>query len=503
VKPLVLENVSKWFGGLAATNEVSLEVERGERRVVIGPNGAGKTTLFNLICGQLNQTSGRILLFGRDVSKLHPFQRAALGLARTFQITSLFRNLTVFENVLLAVQASNRARFVMYRLITSYRSILQRTESLLKEWNIWETRDELIGNLSYGDQRLVEIIMALAGKPKLLLLDEPTAGLSTGETQVVASAIGNLSRDTTVFLIEHDMDVAFRIAESITVLHQGKVLLSGPPGEVQNNLTVREIYLGKESASSIGYAKADATRVVSTKSPEILSVRDIHVYYGDSYVLQGISLRVVEGQVAVIVGRNGVGKTTLIRSILGFTPPRRGEVVFQGVDITRVPSNRIVRMGMTVVPQGRHIFPSLTVKENMEIAARHVKRNGKPARWTFESVLKLFPRLRERISQRAGKLSGGEQQMLATARALIGNPALLVMDEPSEGLAPLLVQELYELYHKLRDEGLSILLVEQNLALTLGVADYVYVMSKGAIAYESTPTEVLGNEDVKTRYLGI
>jgi branched-chain amino acid transport system ATP-binding protein len=503
IKPLVLENVSKWFGGLAAINEVSLEVEPGERRVVIGPNGAGKTTLFNLICGQLHQTSGSIKLFGREVSRLHPFQRAALGLARTFQITSLFRNLTVFENVALAVQASDRARFVMYRLSTSYRGILQRTEGLLKEWNMWERCDDLIGNLSYGDQRLVEIIMALAGHPKLLLLDEPTAGLSVGETQVVTSVIGNLGRDTTVFLIEHDMDVAFQIAESITVLHQGKVLISGPPGEVQKNLTVKEIYLGKESASSVGQPKSDARSVIRAKSPEILSVKDIHVYYGDSYVLQGISLSVVEGQVAVIVGRNGVGKTTLIRSILGFTPPRRGEVVFKGADVTHIPLNRTVRMGMTIVPQGRHIWPSLTVKENMEIAARHVRKNGKAPRWTLESVLELFPRLGERISQRAGKLSGGEQQMLATARALIGNPVLLVMDEPSEGLAPLLVQELYQLYRKLKEEGLSILLVEQNLALTLDVADYVYVMSKGAIAYEATPAEVWGNEDVKTRYLGI
>jgi branched-chain amino acid transport system ATP-binding protein len=504
MQPLVLQKVSKWFGGLEAIGEVSLEVKPGERRVAIGPNGAGKSTLFNLISGQLHQTSGKIFLFGQEVSKLHPYQRATLGLARTFQITSLFRNLTVMENMVMAVQASHSARFVMYRLITRYEEILKRAEDLLRQWGLWDKRQALICNLSYGDQRLIEIMMALAGKPKLLLLDEPTAGLSVGETQVVTAAIQSLGRDTTVFLIEHDMDVAFQIADSITVLNQGKVLVEGPPCEIQENLTVKEIYLGKESGKHVKEATLGREKAVKEKSPEILKVRDIHVYYGDSYVLQGVSIKVDKGRVAVVVGRNGVGKTTLIRSIIGFIPPRRGEVFFKGANVTHLPSYRNVQMGMKIVPQGRHIFPSLTVRENMEIAARHnMTRAGEKSRWTLDRVLELFPRLSERMSQRAGKLSGGEQQMLATARALIGNPDLLVMDEPSEGLSPLLVQELYQLYKKLKEEGLSILLVEQNLALTLDVSDYVYVMSKGTIVHESSPEEVWRNEDVKTRYLGI
>lgn len=164
---------------------------------------------------------------------------------------------------------------------------------------------------------------------------------------------------------------------------------------------------------------------------EILEGIDLHVYYGDSYVLQGLSLKVDKGQVVVVVGRNGVGKTTLIRSIIGFTPPRRGQVLFKGVDITRIPSYRIVQMGMKIVPQGRYIFPSLTVRENLEIASRK-----KGTQWTLDRVLEIFPRLRDRILQRGGKLSGGEQQMLAMGRALIGNPDLLLMDEPTEGLAP-------------------------------------------------------------------
>jgi branched-chain amino acid transport system ATP-binding protein len=231
---------------------------------------------------------------------------------------------------------------------------------------------------------------------------------------------------------------------------------------------------------------------------EMLEAIDLHVYYGDSYVLQGLSLKVDKGRVVVVVGRNGVGKTTLIRSIIGFTPPRRGQVVFKGVNITRVPSYRIVQMGMKIVPQGRHIFPSLTVRENLEIASR---KKGTP--WTLDRVLETFPRLKDRILQRGGKLSGGEQQMLAMGRALMGNPDLLLMDEPTEGLAPLLVQELEELLHRLKGEGLSILLVEQNLAFALELADYSYVISKGRVVYESSPKEVWKNEEVKARYLGV
>jgi branched-chain amino acid transport system ATP-binding protein len=244
VTPLVIERLCKNFGGLQALHDLSLEIRPGERRAIIGPNGAGKTTLFNLIGGQLSPSSGRISLFGREVTKLPPFRRAALGLARTFQITALFPNLTVMENMLLAVQALDSVRFVLYRPLTSYKHLLSKARSLLEHWNLWEKRHALVRQLSYGEQRQLEILLAVAHLPRVLLLDEPTAGLSAAETQQVVAMIQHLDPSITVLLIEHDMDVAFQVAQHITVLHQGRLLADGAPEAIRRDPTVAEIYLG-------------------------------------------------------------------------------------------------------------------------------------------------------------------------------------------------------------------------------------------------------------------
>jgi len=231
----------------------------------------------------------------------------------------------------------------------------------------------------------------------------------------------------------------------------------------------------------------------------ILEVQDIHTYYGDSYVLQGLSLKVEEGQILGLLGRNGVGKTTLVNSIVGFTPPRRGKILFKGVDITKISSFETVRMGMGLVPQGRRVFPSLSVEENLRVAGRTVGRH----RWNLAQVYALFPRLQERRTQRARTLSGGEQQMLAIGRALMTNPDCLIMDEPSEGLAPIVIQGVWEAVGKLKAEGLSILLVEQNAFLAVKLVDYVHVLSKGQVVYSAAPQALWANEEVKSGYLGI
>lgn len=243
---LVLENLSKDFGGLRAVDEIDLTVEPGERRALIGPNGAGKTTLFNLVSGVYPASGGRILYFEKDVTGLPSYRRAALGIARTYQITNLFQNLTVSENILMACQALVRTKFVMFRRLSSYRHLMDRCNDLLKEFDLWEKRNELVKNLSHGYQRQIEVAMALAEKPRLLLLDEPAAGLSSAETHALTLLLKKLDPSITILLIEHDMDVAFEFAEKITVLYQGRFLAEGTKEEIKNNPTVQEIYLGAE-----------------------------------------------------------------------------------------------------------------------------------------------------------------------------------------------------------------------------------------------------------------
>ena len=231
----------------------------------------------------------------------------------------------------------------------------------------------------------------------------------------------------------------------------------------------------------------------------MLQVQDIHTYYGVSHILQGISLSVDPGEVVAVIGRNGVGKTTLVRSIVGLTPPRSGRILFRDAEITRTPAHKIARLGIGLVPQGRRIFPSLSVREHLEVTAR---RRG-AAQWTLERMITLFPNLRERLAQTANKLSGGEQQMLAAGRALVGNPDLLLMDEPTEGLAPLMVRELGRLVGALKEAGTSILLVEQQLAFVLRYSDRIYIISKGQIVHHCRPAELAGDHETKSRFLGI
>ena len=245
---LEVDELSHSFGGLAALADVSLAVAPGERLAIIGPNGAGKTTLFNIVTGILRPSAGRIRLFGRDVTRLPTHRRAQLGLARTFQISTLFPRLTVLDSVLLAVQGLDPARFALHRRRASYGHLLERAELLLADWGLADRARQVTRQLSYGEQRQVELILALAGAPKVLLLDEPTAGLSPAETASVAAMIRRFSRDTTILLIEHDMDVALDLVDRVAVLVQGRVLAEGSKDEIRSNPKVAAIYFGTDDA---------------------------------------------------------------------------------------------------------------------------------------------------------------------------------------------------------------------------------------------------------------
>ena len=245
---LQVEQLSHSFGGLLALGDVNIAVAPGERLAIIGPNGAGKTTLFNIVTGIVRPSAGRIRLFGQDVTRLPPHRRAQLGLARTFQITTLFPRLTVLDSVLLAVQGLDPVRFTLHRAREAYGHLRERAESLLTEWGLADRGHAVTGRLSYGEQRQVELILALAGAPKVLLLDEPTAGLSPAETASVTEMIRRFSRDTTILLIEHDMDVALELVDRVTVLFQGRVLAEGSKDKIRSDPEVAAIYLGTDDA---------------------------------------------------------------------------------------------------------------------------------------------------------------------------------------------------------------------------------------------------------------
>lgn len=246
MESLKSESISKRFGSLYAVQNVSLSIGSGERRAIIGPNGAGKTTLLNLFTGQLKPSAGRIYMFGQDVTAIPEHQRVHLGLARTFQVMNLIFNLSVLDNILLAIQAVMPFRFGMFRSQNAYSSLFSEAQMLLTQWGLWERQKDLVRNLSYGEQRRMELATALASKPKILLLDEPTSGLSEAEAASFVAMIRGLGQDTTLVIVEHDMDVVFEMADYITVLHYGQVIVEGTKEEIKANSKVREVYLGDE-----------------------------------------------------------------------------------------------------------------------------------------------------------------------------------------------------------------------------------------------------------------
>jgi len=249
---LELRGIGKSFGGLRANDNVNLTVRQGERIAIIGPNGAGKTTLFNMISGEFFPTDGQIFLYGKDVTNLPNYKRVPEGLARTYQITTLFWNQSILENLLLALSGTDKRKFSLWKSLRTYKNLFDEAETLLQQVNLLEKKDSLIKNLSYGDQRLVELVMALASHPKILCLDEPNAGLSVAESRVMVDTVKNLSRDITILLIEHDFDLVFEVVDRIMVLQDGRVIATDTKENIRANKKVQQIYLGEEAAHDSG-----------------------------------------------------------------------------------------------------------------------------------------------------------------------------------------------------------------------------------------------------------
>jgi len=488
---LEVEDLAKHFGALAAVDGVSLAVPRGELRSIIGPNGAGKTTLFNVLTGLLPADRGQARFCAAAITGLLPHQIVAAGVSRSFQIISIFHALTVFENVRIAAQAKHRCRFATLTDAGNYADLNAEALRLLRAVGLGDRAFEIADTLSHGDQRLLEIAIALATRPELVLLDEPLAGLAAHERLRVADLIRTLRRSVTIVLIDHDIDAVLALSDRITVLHQGRVIAEGAPAAIQQNAEVQTAYLGHLMLAR------EATPPGARRAPApLLRVTSVNTFYGKSHVLHGVSLDVFPGEVVALLGRNGAGKTTTLATITGVVPPRDGRVAYRATDVAGRPPEAIARLGIGLVPQGRRIFPNLTVLENLTIARRGATG------WTLERVFATFPRLHALRGARGATLSGGELQLLAIARALMGNVDLLLLDEPFEGLAPAIVEVVWTVLRELRG-ATTILLVEQNADLALALSDRAYVISNGSIVWEGDARTLHADQELRLKLLGV
>ena len=478
-------DVSKHFGGIHAVSNASLQLCAGEIHALIGPNGAGKTTLFNLVSSLFHPDQGAIRLNGRTIHGLPVQDVCQQGLARSFQITSLFRNLSIYENVRLSLQARHPGRFNFWRDIDSYGDIHTETAELIRFLGLEGIENIQGGELSYGGQRLVDLGIALGSKPHVLLLDEPLAGLAAAERERVSNLIKNIATNIPVLIVEHDIDRVLGFSRRVTVMNRGEVLMTGTPEEVRRDHRVQEIYTGTGKPPETGRAADSAGEKC------VLRFENVNAFYGKSHILNDASLDVREGEIVALLGRNGAGKSTLLKTLCGLVPPASGSIEFDGKNIAGLPTPDIARMGVGYVPQGRGLFAGMTVADNLALGRLARKTDGTTGVvWSEEKILSFFPGLKERMHVAADYLSGGEQQMVAVARALSGNTKLLLLDEPFEGLAPAVVLELFRVFDALR-QHVSMVIVEHNLDLVLALADRVFALERGEVVHRGPAKPLL------------
>jgi branched-chain amino acid transport system ATP-binding protein len=492
---LEVDAVSKRFGGIAAVNNASLTIGVGEIHALIGPNGAGKTTLFNLVSGLYAPDAGTVRLHGSPINGASPHEICRQGIARSFQITNLFRNLSIYENLRLSLQARHPARFNGWRDIDSYPEIHAETTELIRYLGLEGIEETEGGDLSYGGQRLVDLGIALGSKPQLLLLDEPLAGLAAAERERVSKLVTNVAANIPVLIVEHDIDRVLGFSHRVTVMNQGEVLMAGTPDAVRTDRRVQEVYTGTGTPPATCRSADGALRA------QLLRVESVNAFYGKSHILNDVTLDVREGEIVALLGRNGAGKSTLLKTLAGLVPPASGTIEYEGRNIAGLPAPDIARLGIGYVPQGRGLFAGMTVAENLSLGRLARKTDGSNGVvWSEERIFEYFPRLKERMNVPADYLSGGEQQMAAVARALSGNVKLLLLDEPFEGLAPTVILELFKVFDLLRLHA-SIVIVEHNLDLVLTLAHRVFALERGSVFHHGSAMPLLTDLDYRKKIL--
>ena len=499
-QPMSAQGLGKQFGGVNAVSDLCFTVATAGITSLIGPNGAGKSTALNMLSGFYAPTLGSFALGGHVLAGLSAMQIARRGVARTYQTSLLFNTLSVADNVLLAMCRGKLGGLLGCAHLRSA-GALKRAHALLNYCGYQGRLDEPAANLAHVDRRLVEIARALALDPDALLLDEPAAGLSREDKASLAMLLRRIAdAGITVLLVEHDMTLVMDISDHIVVLDAGQRLALGTPAEVQSNPAVRQAYLGEALLDNTNASPAaNPEKPADEPAFEMLGVNALVAGYGGDPVLHSVDLQVRRGEVIALLGANGAGKSTFMRSLAGLHRPVQGGIHLEGRDVTQSSAEDVVAWGMVLVPEGRQVFPELSVLDNIRLGA-FLYPEDRDAR--VETMLVRFPRLRERLHQRAGLLSGGEQQVLAIARALMSKPRVLLLDEPSLGLAPKVIAELFASMVDMRRSGMTLLLVDQMAGLALALADGAYVMEGGRIVAQGTASDIAADNTLAQSYLG-
>jgi branched-chain amino acid transport system ATP-binding protein len=523
-RSLILEGrgIRVSFKGVRALNDVDIQVRAGEVFGLLGPNGAGKSTLLAVLSGLLRPDAGEVYIAGAGVSRESPHRRAIRGLARTFQHPQLFANVSIRDHLRLAYRLHHERGRLWRDLFdgAGLRSPSQEESQVVAEivdaLELTHIADRPIAGLPLGTSRLVEVGQALATRPKVILLDEPSSGLDPHETKRLVSALNQVvaAQGVSLLLVEHDVPLVMDVCDVIQVLEFGQTIAFGTPSEVRENAAVRSAYLGDQmeltgdlphergSAGLDGAAHAsDGAAHVLQAEPDlepILTVEELSASYGDALALDNVSLAVTPGSALALLGANGAGKSTLGRALAGLISAASGRIQFDGVDITGLSAQEIRRRGLAYLPEGRGVFPSLSVSDNLTMAVRTLPKQERAA--AVDRALDMFPIFRQRRKQLAGQMSGGEQQMLSLARALAVRPRLVVADEMSLGLAPKIVDQVYDALRAGLEDGITLVIIEQLVHRALDMADHCCILRRGQVVWSGRSDAA--EDSILDHYLG-
>jgi ABC-type branched-subunit amino acid transport system ATPase component len=483
---LEVRGLTKRYGGLVAAKNVSFDVRAGEILGLIGPNGSGKSTVMKLIMGIERPNAGEVRLNGVNLAGKPAYKVARAGIGIVFQHSRPLHRQTVLQNILLGLLPD---RLLAWR--AGERQVAQ-AKAIAERVGLGAVLHRLPATLPFADLRRMELAKAIARDPQVVLVDEPFAGLTAGEVKDFSDLIVSFRDEgRAVLLVDHNVKSVAAMVDRVLALYLGETIAEGSAAEVMCNETVRLVYLGG------GIATHERPEAVFAHTAPVLQVENLSVFYGKAQALDSVNLVLHPGEFVSVVGLNGAGKTTLFNAISGLVP-YAGKIIWDGAPLAGKSAARIARDGLVQCPETRELFGEMSVAENIALGGQHLPKAERAARrdWLFG----LFPILQARAGQISRTLSGGEQQMLAIARALMMKPKLLILDEPTLGLAPVILSQLSDAMKRLRDQtDITILLGEQNVTFALPNADRVYVLEHARIIWEGSPTRFAA--EMSTGYL--